>query len=161
MSLPSSPPLNLDLRVRPTEERIVTASLVLAALAPWVLPGSFLLLSSLSLLLCLCVYAGVYNAGWLAVPHAVVRLAWLADGRWIVSECSGATAECELNPSSRVVSGAVWLKLQSAQQPDRKYTLLLTRADSNRADLRRLIVRLQLEGFRAPRSVEQSALGGR
>jgi hypothetical protein len=149
MSLPSSPPLNLDVRSRRTETRLAIGCLVLAGLGPWLLPGSALVLACLSALLGSCVYVGLHKAGWLATAQRVARLAWLSDGRWMISDDAGRSVECELHPSTRVSAHAVWLCLRSSEAPHRRFSLLLSRVDHAGGDLRRLMVRLQLDGAKS------------
>jgi hypothetical protein len=149
MSLPSSPPLNLDIRSRRTEAHLALGCLILAVIGPWLSSGSSLVLACLSALLGLCVYVGLHRAGWLATAQRVARLAWLSDGRWMVSDEAGRSVECELHSSTRVSAYAVWLCLRSSEAPHRRFSLLLSRIEHGDGDLRRLMVRLQLDGAKS------------
>lgn len=147
MFFPSSPPLVLDVAKRRLESCLAGAALVLAALAPLAFAPrlSSALLATAAASACL-VYVGLRRAGWISSPNRIVRVVWLADGRWQLTNRRGDTLECELRHDSRVAAGCVWLRLRSAQAPRRVFTLLLARSDGAAEELRRLTVRLRIDG---------------
>lgn len=147
MFFPSSPPLVLDVSKRRLESGLAVAALALAALTPWMLASrpSSALFATAAVSVCL-VYVGLRRAGWLVAPNRIVRVAWLADGRWRLTTRRGETLECELRHDSRVTPSCVWLRFRCVQAPRRVFTLLLARSDGAAEELRRLIVRLRIDG---------------
>lgn len=157
MSSPSSPLLTLDVERRPAEVWIGRVGIVVAALAPWVvLPLSLLESLVVSIALSALISVGLIEQGWLgASSRRVVRLTWLADGRWMAQRRDGRSLECELCLNSRVQAGCVWLRLRALDAPRGAFSLLLIQSRPSNEALRRLIVRLRLD---VPRSGAASAL---
>lgn len=150
MSSPSSPPLILDVRARSAERALAWGILGLAFVCPWLFAGPPLVLAALSVLCVGVSWLGLFHCGWLEGARRVAQVAWLADGRWFITTSDGRSMECELDLTSRVGAMAIWLRLRTCELPVRRYSLLLTRADDCAEDVRRLGIRLRLEGTRSP-----------
>jgi hypothetical protein len=126
------------------------APYLLTGLAPW---GACLLSAA-----CLSIVGwGLHRAGWLG-RHArrLAAFAWLPDGRWVLTHQHNETTQAVLGPQSRVSRHGVWLSWQGAAPGP----LLLGRCDIPANDLRRLVVRLRIEGSRAPAVPESKAPDG-
>jgi hypothetical protein len=146
MSSPSSPPLILDVADRPAERWIGYGTVAAAFVLPFgALPFETHSILLAAVLLSALVVVSLRACGWLGGPHCVVHVAWLADGRWIAVQASGATAECELCLNSRIGARALWLRLRPIGASARTFSLLLSRAHDPDDQVRRLIVRLRLD----------------
>jgi hypothetical protein len=146
MSSPSSPPSILDLPDRRAERSLARGVIALAVFVPWLFAAPLLLQGMGSIVLGCLTYAGVRRSGWVPGPHRIARIAWLTDARWELTTSSGERRYCELHPSTRVGSYAIWLRLRSAEPARRDHCFLLTRTDASADAVRRLSVRLRLEG---------------
>jgi hypothetical protein len=103
------------------------------------------------------IYSGFAGTHWLAPAHQIARVSWLADGRWVVEESTGAVSECELGRGSRVFAHAAWLCLEPSGSSRKPLHLLLTSFGLRHpSELRRLILRLRLDGVRSPSPAELS-----
>jgi hypothetical protein len=149
MSLQGSPRLELDLRGRRWERRVAWLALILAP-APPLLTLSLPLAVCVASLAALLVAGGLYRAGWLGGGDRFQRVVWSADGRWFLTDGRGRSHLGALRVDSRVGAGFVWLRWNA----NRTRSMLLISGDVEAAELRRLIVRLRIEGVR-------SALPGR
>lgn len=148
MSSPSSPPLTLDVGARRAERRVAYVAMTMAVLAPWPLPLSAAVSLAISAALACALCIGFRSVGWFDPSLRIVRISWLADGRWMLWDGDGGASECELRPDTRVGRGIVWLSLRSTAVPGRNFYMLLMRRDGSLDELRRLIVRLRLDGAR-------------
>lgn len=156
MSLPNSPPLNLELRAPRHEAQIAWAAVILAAAVPTLffpsIPGVMVGFFAGGVL-----YLGFANAQWLAPARSIARLSWLADGRWLAQDAAGTVWECELRSSSRAFAKAAWLCLEPSDASRKPFYLLLTSGGLRHpGELRRLIVRLRLDGMRSQTSPEMA-----
>ena len=146
MSSTSSPALILDARVRRAERLLAVCNIALAAAAPLL---CFVYAGALSGAAVLCTSAfaaalaawGLRRAGWLGGPQGLTFVQWTSQGDWILTSRSGEERRAQLQRTSRVASFAVWLRWRKAPR-----ALLLTSFDLPADDLRRLIVRLRMEG---------------
>ena len=156
MSSPNSPPLNLELRAPRLEACIAWVAVVIAAVVPLVfLPWMAGL--ACGVLAAGLIYSGFANTQWLAPPRRIARLSWLADGRWLVEEAAGTVRECELRRDSRVFAHAAWLCLEPSDPSQKSYRVLLTSLGLRHpSELRRLIVRLRVDGVRFETPAELS-----
>ncbi len=154
MSSPSSPPSILDVRDRRVERSLARGATALALFVPWLFAAPLLLQGMGSILLGCLTYAGLRHAGWVPGPHRIARIAWLTDARWELTTGSGEKRYCELHPSTRVGSYAIWLRLRGAEPTRRDHCFLLTRTDASAEAVRRLSVRLRLEGAKGPAPAE-------
>jgi hypothetical protein len=156
MSSPNSPPLNLELRAPRLEAWIACVAVIVAALAPLAfLPGMAGV--ACGVLAAGLVYSGFASTHWLAPAHQIARVSWLSDGRWVVEESTGTVRECELRRGSRVFAHAAWLCLNPSGSSRKPFHLLLTSFGLRHpSELRRLIVRLRLDGVGAPSPAEPS-----
>lgn len=154
MSSPSSPPSILDVRDRRVERSLARGVLALALLIPWVfvVPQAMRCLGSV--LLASLAYAGLRHFGWIPGPYRIARIAWLSDLRWELTTSSGEKLYCDLHPSTRVGSYAIWLRLRSSEAPRRDYCFVLARTGALADTVRRLGVRLRLDGARRPAPAE-------
>lgn len=127
---------------------------MLALLVPWLFAAPLLLQGMGSILLACLTYAGLRHSGWVPGPHRVARIAWRTDARWELTTSSGEKRYCELHPSTRVGAYAIWLRLCSSEPTRRDYCVLLARTDTSADAVRRLSVRLRLEGAKIPATAE-------
>jgi hypothetical protein len=156
MSSPNSPPLNLELRAPRLEAWVAYVAVTVAALAPLaVLPWmTGVVCGVLSAGL---IYSGFASTHWLAPAQQIARVSWLADGRWVVEESSGTIMECELRRGSRVFAHAAWLCLEPSKCSHKALHVLLTSFGLHHpSELRRLILRLRLDGVRSPSPTQLS-----
>ena len=150
MSSPNSPPLTLELRAPRLEAWIACVAVIMAALVP------LAFLPWMAGVVCGVVAAGLMYSGfasthWLARAHQIVRVSWLADGSWLVEESTGTVRECELRRGSRVFAHAAWLCLDTSGSSRKPLHLLLTSFGLRHpSELRRLILRLRVDGVRSP-----------
>jgi hypothetical protein len=156
MSSPNSPPLNLELRAPRLEAWIACVAVTMAALVP------IAFLPWMAGVVCGVVAAGLIYWGfasthWLARGRQIARVSWLPDGRWLVEESTGTVRECELGRGSRVFAHAAWLCLGPSDASRKPSYLLLTSFGLRHpSELRRLILRLRLDGIRSPSPAELS-----
>jgi hypothetical protein len=145
MSSLNSPPLVLELRTPRPEVAIARAGVLLAALVPvtFLPPLSALIVAVLG---SVSLYIGFRRGKWLGSSAPIVRISWLPDGPWIVSDSLGRTAACELGHSSRIFANGVWLSLCRVDRKADRFHILLTRYSlTHPQELRRLIVRLRMD----------------
>ena len=156
MSSPNSPPLNLELRAPRLEAWIACVAVMMAAVVPLVfLP--WMAGVACSVLAAGLIYSGFASTHWLAPAHQIARVSWLADGRWVVEEFTGTVTECELRRGSRVFAHAAWLCLDPSDASRKPLHLLLTSFGLRHpSELRRLILRLRLDGARSASPAELS-----
>jgi hypothetical protein len=154
MSLQDLPALTLDVGKRRTERRCAwaLASLVVLAsgfaMARSVALGSFLAVGSSAAY-------GLWRHGR-SRCRRLTTIAWLADGRWRLVEEDGRVVEAVLRADSRISSHCVWLRWNA----DIVRSMLLFRGDLTEADLRRLIVKLRIEGARPAADPSEPASAG-
>jgi hypothetical protein len=148
MSSTSSPTLTLDVRSRHTERAAACCAIVAGASAPALVGGiGPLPVTALGACLGLLLWLGFRRLGWLGAKNRLIRLAWRADGSWLLTDGSHRAVETRLRGDARVGRNWVWLRWDTtAPTLLRLRTMLLTRADLGAPELRRLIVRLRLEG---------------
>lgn len=151
MSSTSSPPLHCEVHSRRTERRVATVALTAGALAPFMagLPGDVSMLCALAATL--LIGSGLRRAGWLRPEGGIAAMSWLADGRWLLTDRRGRAVEGVLRSESRVGRRGVWLRWdvsthESGRPGVARRSLLLAGGDMPANELRRLIVRLRLEG---------------
>lgn len=146
MSSQGSPALDLDVHARRAERRVAMLVLMTGVLAPWLLqvtiPTSLLLSASAAIGLSY----GFRQAGWLAGPRRLVRITWLGDRRWFLTDARGLRREATLLPDTRRGPGCVWLRWRLVDAPD-VHSMLLVRTDLATHELRRLLVRLFVDGM--------------
>jgi hypothetical protein len=151
MSSHASPPLVLEVGGRRADRRGVALLLALTVL---VVAVAWLQGAALGLGLCLATAGvlgyGLWRARWFGVRR-LSRIAWLADGRWELVDASGQVLEASLRGDTRVGSHYVWLRWNA----DVARSMLLFRGDLTEVELRRLIVRLRIQGLR-PRQANES-----
>lgn len=150
MSSSCSPTLLRDVHSRRTERWVVALALSAAGLVPFLTSLPVLVSVVCTVVSILLVGAGFWQAGWmLGGDHRIVAVSWLSDGRWLLTDRRGRTAEGTLLGQSRVGCRAVWLRWDLAGE---RYfsgrSLLLASIDTPENELRRLIVRLRIEGYR-------------
>jgi hypothetical protein len=103
-----------------------------------------------SLLAATVTAGGFWKAGWLGGRLRLRRIAWQVDGGWLLTDFSGATRQAELRGDSRLGAGCAWLRWDVQRGAGwlwaRTCTLLLVPGDVSAPDLRRLRVRLRIDG---------------
>jgi hypothetical protein len=153
MSSRDSPPLSLEVRKRGAE-RWCAATLVALTVLAVVQTSMQAPLTGVSLTLVggAVLGYGMWRAQWFG-SRRLVRIAWLPDGRWQLVDASGVVVEASLRGDSRVGSHYAWLRWDA----DIVRSMLLFRGDLTEADLRRLIVRLRIDGLGAPSSPSDHA----
>jgi hypothetical protein len=141
MSSPDFPTLHLDVSARRAERALAVAVLTLAALATFLLfQQSFATIATAALCGTLAIGFAFRLLGWLGGPRRLTRVVCQPDGQWVLSDTSGRRIECELKPSSRITTRALWLEWTGRLGPP----LLLMAGDLPAADFRRLVMRLRL-----------------
>jgi hypothetical protein len=153
MSSTSSPTLTLDVRSRHTERAVAGCAIVAGASAPLLMApllmawGGLLPMAVPGACLGLILWLGFRRLGWLGARNRLIRLAWRADGSWLLTDSNQRAVEARLRGDARIGRSWVWLRWDAtAPTVLRLRTMLLTRADLGAPELRRLIVRLRLEG---------------
>lgn len=150
MSSPSLPTLTVDARSRRLEPGVALLALGLGAVAPALLTGlGFAATVVASIASILLIGAGLRHAGWLPSRRRLAAFVWHADGRWLLTDVCNTTFEGRLCADARVTERWVWLRWRvESQRVTSARTMLLARGDVAESELRRLIVRLGIEGSR-------------
>lgn len=146
MSSPSSPTLILDVRTRRAEAAVVAWTVAATLAAPGLL--SVLTLASagaLGTLTALGAAWGFSRGGWLSGERRIAAVTWTGDGRWLLTDAAGRVQQAALDPGTRVFPRLIWLRWRINGAARR--SMLLTSLDLAAPDLRRLAVRLRIEGF--------------
>lgn len=151
MSLQGSPTLDLDVRSRHSERRIGVSAIFIASASPWMLQSLAIpVLAMCSAAAGLVTAYGFWRAGWLATAHRVARVVWLFDGRWFLTDTRDQRWEATLRSDSRRGPCFVWLcwqgQLRTVFQQPVRHTMLLCQGDLPPGELRRLLVRLRING---------------
>jgi hypothetical protein len=149
MSSRSSPTLIIDVRARRAEGVIVVCTLAVAVLSPWLLTS---LAPPAALSAGIVAFSGLAigfrRAGWLGGLRSLETLSWISDGRWVLVDRAGAHIEATLGAGTRVGPGLVWLRWRVSNSGfPLVRTLLLTDRDLPAQTLRRLVVRLRIDGL--------------
>lgn len=92
--------------------------------------------------------AGLRSMGWLGGMRRLVNVAWLADGTWLLTDARQRTMRGVICSDTRVGKGWVWLRWNTSGRFDAP-PMWLARGDVSDEDLRRLKVRLRIEGVRS------------
>jgi hypothetical protein len=87
---------------------------------------------------------GFNRAGWLGDRERIEHVVWSSDGRWLLTDACGRQVEATLRDDTRVGNRSVWLRWNA----NRTRSKLLISGDLQAAELRRLIVRLRIQGGR-------------
>jgi hypothetical protein len=97
---------------------------------------------------CVVVVAGLlHRAGWLGRGQRIIEATWHADGHWTLWREGQPPIDAVLLGGSRVAPNCVWLHWRTEDRPwQRLRSMLLTSPDLPRGELRRLVVRLRLQG---------------
>jgi hypothetical protein len=143
MSLQGSPRLELDVRRRRWEPRVAWLALVVAPLT------SLSMLPQPAATICaaltpLLVALGLWRTGWIGQRERIQRIVWSSQGRWLLEDGQGRSCEGVLRADTRVGGGFVWLRWNA----NRTRSMLLVSGDMDDDELRRLRMRLRLEGVR-------------
>lgn len=139
--------MTIDVRGRRTERLLGVVALVAVAVAAALL-SSFTPFQAAAFYTCATavVVFGLWQQGWLGGARRLTGLAWLADGRWLLSDARQPAMPADLLCGSRVGSRWLWLRwsAEGSQRPHRR-SMLLLHGDLPACDLRRLVVRLRLQ----------------
>jgi hypothetical protein len=146
MSLQGSPRMELDVRRRRWERRVAWLALIVVPVSPLLVLSGPMAVGCAASALCL-VAAGLQRAGWIGRRYRIQRFVWTPDDRWQLTDAKGRVSAATLRVDSRIGSVFVWLRWNA----NRTRSMLLVSGDVAAADLRRLIVRLRLEGVRPVR----------
>jgi hypothetical protein len=143
MSSQGLPTLELDVRTRRTERRVAALAIALAAGAPWLMDPDFgIAVLALSVAGAILSWAGFRRAGWIGGSRRIGRVSWQADGQWLLVDARGKEFEAVLRPDTRVAAGFIWLRWNA----EGVRSMLLTKGDVPVGQLRRLGLRLRLDG---------------
>lgn len=146
MSSTSSPTLTCDVHAR-RADRCVALLAPAAGAVGMSLVTSFdtlttcMLLPTSVFLIC----GGLWRARWIGARR-IASFTWLADGRWQLTDRGGASTEATLRKDSRVGSHWVWLRWQAGDRSWNGSSLLLNAGDVSAHELRRLVLRLRIDG---------------
>jgi hypothetical protein len=88
---------------------------------------------------------GLWRGGWIGSRHRIVRLRWLADGRWLLTDGSEDALPGELAAGTRLFGTAFWLQWRTPHHRFR--SMLLASGDLPASQLRALAVRLRIEAL--------------
>lgn len=93
---------------------------------------------------------GFWYAGWIGRGSRRLKaVCWLQDGRWLLMDEANRVVAAKLHADTRVFARCVWLHWAGAD-PARdgrlRRSLLLAAGDIADSELRRLLVRLRIEG---------------
>lgn len=148
MSSTSSPSLTLSIHARRAERWAAVCVLLLAVAAPACFPLEPFALALLSLSCGGCAWLALRREGWLFDTDPVIRLSWRAEGDWELATRAGAHIACDLDHSSRVFAGVIWLCLRERNRRRARRFLITPRAVPEEG-FRHLVVRLRLDGARS------------
>jgi hypothetical protein len=152
MSSTSSPTLIIDVRARRAEAAVAACTIAAGLLAPSLL-NPFDATGAVvgGCLAGLLLGWGFRRAGWLGGDQRVANVSWAPDGTWVLTDRAGRRAEAVLESETRVTRRMLWLRWRGENAARGSRAILLTSADLPAQDLRRLIVRLRIDGLkRAP-----------
>jgi hypothetical protein len=94
-----------------------------------------------------CAAFALWQLGWFGGVRAVHKAIWAADGEWHLLDAKGSKCLATLHPTSQVLGPIMWLRFSSVCGPRD----LLFLGASLAPELRRqLVVRLRLQGSKAP-----------
>lgn len=122
-------------------------ALAATAGAPWLVTAfTPALACAISLSSFVLVWLGFRRAGWVSADHRIVGVSWLPESGWRLTDRCNRTIEGVLRSDSRVGGRCVWLRWDTDGLPFNRKSMLLTAGDIPERDLRRLVVRLRIEG---------------
>ena len=124
---------------------------------PFLSMSTFPAAAGLAALTALVVATGLARAGWLGGRDRIERIVWSSDGSWLLADAQGRSFEGTLRDDSRVGNHLVWLRWNAS----RTRSMLLVSGDIATAELRRLVVRLRLEGVRPVRRAQDASHSNR
>ena len=88
---------------------------------------------------------GLWRAGWIGSRHRIIRMRWLADGHWSLTDLHSSAIPAELSADTRLAGTAVWLRWKTAA--GRRRSMLLVRGDVPAGQLRALCIRLGIQAL--------------
>lgn len=135
-------PLCIDLRPSRRLQGLFLLVLMLALAAPWLSRLPVAAAAGLDLGLLLWAYPQWRRLG-LRSDHAVVALYWDAQGFWTLRQRDGSETTAQLQPRWRATPRFISLPFKSDKG---RHSLLLLPDSAHRELLRRLRVRLRIEG---------------
>jgi hypothetical protein len=138
----------IDVRARRAEGVVAACTLALALGSPWVLTSLTPAVAlSAGIVAFLGLALGFRFAGWLGGAGSIEALSWISDGRWFLVSRAGLQIEAVLEAGTRVGPGLVWLRWRPLN-PEFPFvrTMVLTDRDLPAQTLRRLVVRLRIDG---------------
>ena len=147
-----TPTLMIDARSRRTETWVAILTVLAAALSSALLHLSPATAAVTAIAMAGVIAVGFGRSGWLGGENRIETVSWVADGRWFLGDRRGRSFEVALEGGTRAACGAVWLRWSNAHGRRPRYSMLLAPGDLPSEDLRRLIVRLRIEGSRAASS---------
>src|SRR5262245_41645327 len=127
MSSRNSPTLTLEVNGRRAEALAAWLVLAAAGCAAVLLGAQPSWMQWLAAIAVGAVAFGLWRAGWIGSRHRIVRVRWLADGRWSLDDGHRSAISAELSGDSRLAGSAVWLRWQTA--PGRGRSMLLVDGD--------------------------------
>ena len=145
MSSRNSPTLTLEV-CRRRAERLVALLILASAGCAVVLLGAapswtqWLAASAVA-----AIAFGLWRVGWIGSRHRILRVTWLADGRWSLVDRRGAAIPAGLAAGTRLAGDAVWLRWNTT--PGRRRSMLLVRGDMPTGQLRALRARLRIDAL--------------
>ena len=123
---------------------MAVTALLACAVVPWLLfPGPSIF--GVAIAAAAVCWLGFRRAGWAGGPRRIIRVNWRAEnagGQWFLTDARGREFAAELRPDTRVAAGCVWLRWNA----EGIRSMLLIRGDVATLELRRLGLRLRLEG---------------
>ena len=137
----------LDVRARRAERLLCALALLgVVAAAALSLPSLSFVSSALFIFVTAALVAGLWLNGWLGGARRLAQIAWLPDGRWQLRDGRHTDVTAQLRADSRIGSRWLWLRWNADSAWPRRPSMLLVHGDLPAADLRRLLVRLRLDG---------------
>ena len=133
-------PLTIELEASAVAMSLTAAVHALAAIA--------LFLTSLPVALAVALLAVVAANAWLTVFRLrfVRAISWRSDGRWLLSARNGTLHEARLCSSTSLVTPCGCVLNFAAIRGDARFSVVILRSAANAEALRRLRVRLTIEG---------------
>lgn len=141
----------IDVRARRAERVLgVFALLGLTGAGMLLLPPFSFLSAGSFMVVTAALIAGLWLHGWLGGARRLARIAWLPNGQWQLRDARHTDVIAELRADSRFGARWLWLRWNAESAWPRRPSMLLVHGDLPTADLRRLIVRLRLDGCAQP-----------
>lgn len=153
MSSSVLPSIEIECRLPQAARLAVVAAVATVVLVPWTLGLGKGTTVGVSLAGAVFLLLAFRRAGWMGGRAALRRIYWSSEGRWWLVDGRNEPIPARLRADSRVFSSWVWLRFKS---PAGFRQVALRRGPRTTDAVRRLIVRLRLQGAAPPAGLDDA-----